>query len=462
MKIKSYKHKIRILIVILVVIFIIGEWIFICSEHSDNTNVVVITIDALRPDHLGCYGYGRNTSPSIDVFAEDSVLFAQAISQASVTIASLASFVTAVYPVRHRIITQHLDYDRDLSYPTIMEILKEQNYEIATFFAHPLLDRVKWIKRKVDFHFQTKYYKDNSHQINSYSAADLTNAVLDWISRKPKNKFFIWMHYIDPHTPYLPPHPYDKLYINDEYYNSDKTACFVDNLEGRGGIPPDVAIKNISEVDYYIAQYDGEIKYVDKQIGRLIKNLKELDLYKNTLIIISADHGESLGEHNIYFEHAAGLYDESIKVPLIIKLPQEKFRGKIVNKQVRVVDIMPSILNILNLKVLKNIDGESLYPVITGGDMYKSQYSFSKTAAMSSLRTDNWKLIYYEDSNNYELFNLKKDCKELNNLYNAEDKITAVLKGEMKNLLKSNLYKQDEDCVNKTTKDILRSLGYTN
>jgi len=455
------RKKIFYLILMLILFVGIGYYVTEHKIFSKNSNVVLITIDALRPDHLSCYGYGRNTSPNIDAFAKDGVLFTQAISQASVTIVSLASFVTAVYPTRHRIITQHLDYDRDFFYPTIMEILKRQGYEVATFFAHPLLNKIKWIKRGVDFHFQTKYYKGDSHQMNSYSATDLTNAALNWVLKKPKNKFFIWMHYIAPHTPYLPPPPYDRLYVNDEYYNPHKTAGFVDNLEGRGGIPPDAAIESISEVDYYIAQYDGEIKYADRQIGRFIKKLKELKLYENTLIIISADHGESLGEHNVYFEHAAGLYDESIKIPLIVKLPQEKFRGKIINRQVRAVDIMPSILDILNVKVSENIDGESLYPLITGRGVYKSQYSFSKTAAMNSIRTEEWKLIYYEDNNSYELFNLKEDPQRLTNLYDDEGKIAQMLSSEMEEIasIPSDIKRGTED-IDKKAKEVMRSLGY--
>ena len=354
---------------------------------------------------MSCYGYKRDTSPNIDSLSKEGIVFTQAVSQGSVTITSLASFLTGVYPVKHGIITQHLDYDKDFYYPTILEVLDKSGYSTATFFAHPLLPIVQWTHRGVDYSYSTEYYCNNSDRININSDAELTDSALDWINKEHKKPFFVWMHYMAPHTPYLPPLPYDKLYVNDKYYDPHKTAGFVGNLEGRGGIPPDAAIGDISEVDYYIAQYDGEVRYTDEEIGRFIKKLKELKLYKNTLIIISADHGESLGEHNVYFEHAAGLYDESIRIPLIIKLPQEKFRSKIVNRQVRAVDIMPFILDILHVKVPENIDGESLYSLITGRGVYKSRYSFSKTAVMNSIRTEEWKLIYYDaNTNNYRFY----------------------------------------------------------
>ncbi|MBU4149065.1 MAG: sulfatase-like hydrolase/transferase, partial [Candidatus Omnitrophica bacterium] len=217
-----------------------------------------------------------------------------------------------------------------------------------------------------------------------------------WLDSGSKTPFFIWIHYNDPHVPYKPPVPYNKLYVRDKFYNPDKKVNLVDNIYGWGGISPKANIEDIRELDYYIAQYDGEIRYTDFWIGRLMDYLKAKGFYDDSVIVISADHGEAFGEHNLYCEHANTLYDELIRVPLIIRFPGAAFKDKRVKRQVRSIDLMPTILNYSNLKIPQHLDGESLLPLLRLQGEYAARFSFSKTGLMAALRTEEWKLIYYE------------------------------------------------------------------
>jgi arylsulfatase A-like enzyme len=253
--------------------------------------------------------------------------------------------------------------------------------------------------RDVDFYYEDKFttYKSKAESsLKLPGAALLAQAVLKWLKNESKTPFFIWIHYFDPHTPYIPPYPYSQLYLEDKFYNPNERIPLVGNFAGGGGIPPDANLDNIQEEDYYISQYDGEIRYTDEWIVKLMNYLKKNGLYNNSLIIISADHGEGFGEHNFYFEHAYEVYDETIRIPLIIKFPKQRFKRKIIKTQVRAIDVMPSILDVLGIDPPENIDGISFLPLITNKGKYKVRSSFSKNGKLNAIRTEDWKLIYFE------------------------------------------------------------------
>lgn len=289
---------------------------------------------------------------------------------------------------------------------------------------------------------------------------------MEWTKNNLRQSFFIWIHYRGVHTPYAPPSPYDKLFVADEFYDSIKKVPLVDNLQGWGGISKKANLHNIQEVGYYISQYDGAIKYVDYWIGELLDYFKKERLYDNTMIIISADHGEAFGEHGLYFEHANTLYDELLKIPLIIRFPRDKFGNKSLKMQVKSVDIMPTILEYLNLQISNYTDGVSLLPIIKGKGTYKGNFSFSKTHVMNAIRSGEWKLISYDNQpSGYELYNLKQDPDELKNLNTKEKDIVKKLKEELIKSYTGFSYscsnkELENDYESKRTKEIVRSLGY--
>jgi len=277
-------------------------------KTSPKSKVLFITIDALRADHLSCYGYRRQTSPIIDTLASQGTLFTQAIAQASYTPPSVASILTSKYPYQHKVLFPVNSYLKE-QFVTLAEILKNHNYSTAAITPNFILEPQFGFRQGFDF---CSMVTPEDKQ---------TDVALDWIKQHKNNSFFAWIHYMSAHAPYAPPAPYNKIFINDDYSVQDKESLkMVDDITGLGGIPRHVAMGNITDKDFYISLYDGAISFADYQVGRLLKGIEELGIADNTLIILSTDHGEALGEHGYYFSHGHTLYDSLIRIPLIIKL----------------------------------------------------------------------------------------------------------------------------------------------
>jgi arylsulfatase A-like enzyme len=449
------KH--RFFIFIFVFFCAITVWLFSYQNKPRNFNVLLISIDALRPDHLSCYGYKRNTSPNIDKLANEGVLFTQAIAQSSHTPASMDAILTSNMPNQHLLINWGEFLNPKL--PTITKILKSKGYK--TIFAGGNDNFQKGLHGFSEY-FDVFYQNPDSEII--------TDQTIEFINKECKDRpFFAWVHYMDVHD-YKPSKPFDALFINDEWYDRQKELPIVkpvlDNY-GFAGIPETLAKKSgyIKNPDYYIAQYDGAISAVDQEIGRLVKNLKDSHLDKKTIIIITADHGEMLGEHNYYFHHGWFLYEPLINVPLIIKFEKNIPSKNMINTQVSAhLDIAPTILDLLRISIPKPLKGVSLLGIISHKKKYPRPYIFSDEGYnVKCIRGSGWKLIYNNPYNTklYELYNLKKDNREQNNLVSREKKIFLFLKQGL------DEYKQVNNKDNKTkplldeqTKEGLRSLGY--
>lgn len=349
-------------------------------------NVILISIDALRSDHLSCYGYKRKTSPSIDKLASEGVLFRNVISTSNWTPPSLASIRTATYPYRHGV----FDW---------MDVI---NPDLATIES--LLKKMRYV---------TIFIRDSSPNILRSNDDKLTQKAIDWIRKYKNRNFFLWIHYFGSHGPYRPSFPYNRMYLNDEFMNKQRHAKLTDaHFLGCGGIPRYVVQDKNSDINYYISQYDGAISFTDKQIGLLLDELQTLGIDKDTIIIITADHGESLDEHEYYFHHGFYLYDEIIKIPLIIKYNNMLPAGKTINSQVRSIDIIPTILELLNIDKDKGMQGKSLLPLISG-QQNKNLYAFSEDGRRFSIRTDKWKLIYTDMNKPILDFEKSKDLSDI-------------------------------------------------
>jgi len=256
-----------------------------------------------------------------------------------------------------------------------------------------------------------------------------------------------------------------------------------DEEEIFGVIPKHVAENNIMDVSYYISRYDGKIHVSNDFVGLLLEELKRLNLYDNTLIILIADHGESLGEHNFYFRHGYTLYDITLKVPLIIRYSKIIPKNKTIDYQVRLIDVMPTIMDILKVKnkKYKDIVGKSLMPVILGKEEFPEQYAFSDNGFIFSIRSENWKLIYIDREmiknypwsifylDDYELYDLKNDPLETENLVETEREIFLTLKKELDEYINQARFYQKKFSseiskelgeIDEETKEKLRSLGY--
>lgn len=426
--------------------------IFICSSllrHQEaKPNVLWITLDSLRYDHLGCYGYEAARTPHLDAIASQGVTFSQAISQASATRYSLPSMVTGEYPLF--ISARVFDQELDESHRPVAQILKEKGYRTWAI--------------EVPITTATRGFEKIENARSSTSMR--TRSCLRAIQQLRGEKFFIWLYYWDPHAPYEPPahalelfEPQPSQALSHPKMEASHPSPTESSRESRRKAfqerrkknPGDAELEQLfrdnggllrgsmavlGRINFYddlvpteedrqhlINLYDAEISFVDGEIEKVVRELQRLNLWEKTLVIITADHGEAFGEHDTYY-HGLNLYDEVIRVPLIIKPPHCSSTGRSIASQVRNVDIMPTILDYCGAPIPKEINGISLRPVMEGKSLqdrpaYMEIY-FRERGSIEHLflgyRTGRHKLIYDLCAGSAELFDLRKDPDEKVNL----------------------------------------------
>jgi arylsulfatase A-like enzyme len=395
--------------------------LFCCGEAPGQLNVLIIAVDTLCADHLGCYGYDRDTSPNTDRLASGGVLCENCLSQAPWTLPSFATLFTSLFPTQHGA-TAVQSRVRD-SFPTLAGILKEHGYATGAVVNAPALKPANGVARGFDFY--------NMTPLDGRNAAGTTRDVLAWIDKAGDQPFLMFAHYFDPHLSYSPPPPYDKLF--DPHYEGRIGDSF--NLEGFSLVRDSmfVQMKELSDADWnhIVSLYDGEIAFTDSAIGELLGGLEERGLTDRTLIVYMSDHGEEFYEHG-GFEHGHTLYNELIHVPLIFSLPGSLPANARVARQVRLLDVAPTVLDILNLPPQPHFEGVSLAPVLRGeGPAVASETSLlpqhvSYAEALMHGREKKcvseypWKLVYEMRTERKVLFDLDSDPDERQDLLERE------------------------------------------
>ena len=388
-----------------------------CERETPRLNVLIIGVDTLCPDHLGCYGYGRGTSPEIDALASRGVLFENVISHSPWTLPSFATVFTSLYPTQHG--ASALNSQLRTDHPTLAMMLLKRGYSTAAIINAPFLRPEFKLDRGFEFYDYKPPFADRL-------ADGTTTDALAWIDGHMGEPFFMFVHYFDPHLPYRPPPPYDTRFYPD--YAGDLTASFDLNLFPRARATNFETMKSLTaeDWDYIRALYDGEIAFTDRAVGRLIAGLDERGLTDNTLIVFLSDHGEEFFEHQ-GFEHGHTLYDELIKVPLIVSLPGRVPERARVTEHARLVDIAPTILDFLGIDCADHLEGVSLKPMIDGGEtcgggrgLLPAGIGFSESMLYGTERkcvvAYPWKCIYDIVSGEHLLFNLNADPDENENL----------------------------------------------
>jgi len=411
-----------VLLVIIPVAFIIA-----CSKppselSSDLPNIIIVGVDTLRADHLGCYGYQRDTTPNIDDFSEQGVLFENCLTPCPRTTQSICSIMTGKYPWNHGVRNLHEELPEEAN--TLAEILKDSGYKTISILANGL------VCNKIDQGFEVIWDVDsidNPDKLFEFDAKKATDLAISELSEL-KGRYFLWIFYMDPHMPYLA----RGLPFDNEYEGRFKWMLSFDEIPHG-----ELFFKNPMterEREHAIALYDSEILYLDREIGRLLKYINEKD--DNNIIIFTADHGESLGEHNYYYDHGDLLNQASLHVPLIIY--GINFPGKIVKKIVRLIDIFPTILNRLDIDADEyNFDGVDLLDYLnrdgpdlkafseTGRAIYKEIFEVGHRdidgipGRLRSVIYRGQKLIYFPTSAGIEwrLYDLKNDPEELHDIF---------------------------------------------
>ncbi|UCE43285.1 MAG: sulfatase [Candidatus Aminicenantes bacterium] len=328
----------------------------ILYERQEKTiNVILISIDTLRADHLGCYGYARDTSPRIDHLAEDSVTFLNTYASSPWTLPSHVSILTSLHGVNHQV--YYNDESMDLSLITLADIMRERQFCCTAFTGGGFVSSDYGFSKGFD-----AYSNDESSTFRQDAAEHLFQLVSEWLDKQKGKNFFLFLHTYQPHNPYACPIPYKTMFLDE-----GAKWRYLDLLSYLGGKPG--IFKALTEEDRQnvVGLYDGEIRYTDeKLIGPLVQKLKAMGLYDQTLIIFTSDHGEEFYEHHGW-GHGHSLYDESLKVPLIIKFPESRFSGRRIHDIVSLVDIFPTVLEELGIDFSNlEIDGQSLFPLVKG------------------------------------------------------------------------------------------------
>jgi Arylsulfatase A and related enzymes len=375
---------------------------------AKELNVILITCDTLRADHLGVYGYARNTSPNLDRFAKDSIRFRHAFSHAPQTNPSFSSLMTSHYPYETKVFTNH--YLLRPEVVTMAEILKANGYRTAAINSHFSLRRGSGFEQGFD------EYDDRLEDLvrarRERIAPKTTLAAIKWLegNYKRKKKFFLWVHYDDPHGPYAPPPPYNTMFL--ERSTLGKKTLPVGSLIG--GIPTYQQLGNHRDPEYYISQYDGEIRFFDQAFGDLIKKIRDLGLVDTSLLIFTSDHGEGMGDHNYYFTHNALVYNGLIHVPLIIRLPGQSPEVKEIRYPVAHVDLLPTILDTVSISHSKSFRGQNLLIQRDHREIFSQTHARGSKFALFALIVDGLKLIQY--GQRYELYDIDRDFSETANL----------------------------------------------
>jgi arylsulfatase A-like enzyme len=330
-------------------------------------NVILISIDSLRADHLGCYGYGRRTSPTLDSLASRGYLFERAISQSPWTLPSHASLLTSLYVRTHGVCRPEVGLDARAE--TLAERLRAANYLTAAFASGPFLLPEYGLNQGFDMYDARCSSAGHGESYHDVTNPCIRSRVAQWLWRWGEAPFFLFIHYWDVHFDYIPPAPYDTLFDPD----------YKGGVTGRDFVNNDAVVEGMDPRDlaHLVALYDGEIAHTDRHIGLLLRDLEDLGLTGRTLLIVTSDHGDEFLEHGGK-GHAHSLFQELIHVPIIWVDPEGVRGPRRIDDVVQLIDLAPSILQYLGLEVPTAAEGRSFVGRLRG-DSPEPRTAFSET-----------------------------------------------------------------------------------
>lgn len=443
--------------------------------RSDTRPVILISLDTLRADHLGCYGYSRRTSPHIDALAEDSAVFLNTFAPSPWTLPSHVSLMTGLNCINHQVVQNNRQLDPSI--PTLAESLHEKDFVTAAFTGGGYVSGLYGFSRGFDS------YNVRGTVLDKRSAEEIGRDATDWIRAGRDKDFFLFLHTYQIHNPYFTPEPYNEAFLGPGDTLKDINMGHY-NHEWRYKPEPEAWRKNV------IALYDAEVLYTDDALIKpVIETLKEFGLYERAMVIITADHGEEFFEHRAWL-HTHSVYNETLKVPLIVKFPGNASRGLKIDRWARLIDVMPTIQDALGIKASgQSLDGQSLLGFLSAGggkakpdeerpflselETNASDNSLPGKVALSLGRT---KVIWNSDFTTdelaslaypppllerYEVYDLDQDPREEQNLSRSRPDLTRKLITFL-----NKTYRQRTKATGKQTtmsediKEQLKALGY--
>jgi choline-sulfatase len=395
--------------------------------HLHPLNLVVVTIDTLRPDHLHCYGYAKIETPNIDGIARSGVLFENAVTETPLTPPSHASIFTGLNPPSH-----HVRNTGGFVLPsatiTLATILQQQGWDTAAFISSAVLKKFFGFNQGFAVYDDQMPKPGQGHEFIEDAerrAGDTVDHALHWLEAQSGKPFFLWVHVYDPHAPYQPPAPYKE--------------------------------------QYQARLYDGEIAYADHELGRLFDAVRRKS--DKTLIAILSDHGESLGEHGEY-THGVFLYDSTLRIAFLLAGPGVP-AGLRVKQQARTIDLLPTILDLMGGRAPASVQGASLMPYFQGKDA-GTAVSYAETlypkinmgwAELRAIRTNHWKYIRAPKP---ELYDLSLDAAESSNVIQSHAAEVQRFEAQLRAVIGTGgAEKVETAMIDRRTLDQLQSLGYT-
>ena len=461
------------------------------SIYPAGSNILLITVDTLRADHLSSYGYPRNTSPHIDRLAAEGVRFDQAAVQWPKTGPSFASIFTSTYPKDNGIVRK-IGTPIPHEFKMLAEVLSQQGYSTHAVVSNGAVAREFNFDQGFDSYRETwKPPPEGGGSTSNHAAVvnQLTQAVVAGMDRS--RPFFLWVHYLDPHFPYAPPQESRNRFQSDDWYDPSRKLAVSEERRRRqlGGIGYLQRLSGSDELDFYVARYDAEIAYTDDKIGQLLEFLNTKGLLDKTLTVVTSDHGESLGEHSYFFDHGRFSFQTCLRVPLILHYPGV-LPPRVDGKPVELIHLSATLLETAGVPLQDGVwmQGRSLTPRLLGleaGGAGRSSYAYSEAGYATKrrwqkiVRDERYKLIYapFEPDQRwiggrrgayFALFDLLQDPQETVNLADREPEVVERLSRELTGWWRPNQFNVRVDAsvseevreMAPETREQLEALGY--
>jgi arylsulfatase len=422
------------------------------SGRYPNHNVILISVDTLRADHLGAYGYSRPTSPTLDGIAAESVVFDRAYAPAAATWPSLVSMLTSLSPHASNVRVNGELLADDV--PTLATLLRARGYTTAAFLANACEAFTR--------DFDTR---------ECLPDAKVTAQALSWLDAAAKEPFFLWLHYLAPHEEYRPPARFDRFTSKRYQGPIDGSRQPIDRAT--------LGETTLTRADHeqIVGLYDGEILFTDTLIAAVWSRLAELGLLSRSLAVVTADHGEELGDHHGYYYHICSVYEPALRIPLMVRLPDGASAGRRVTALVQNADIAPTLLELLGQDPPESFEGASRRALLEGGDGLSSEapseFYRPGMAPVLSLRSDRWRYVYnpgdttpecmprgrYFQVGTEELYDQQRDPLDQHDVLAQHPDVAAELRDRA-----TRAYHADRRApaihANPETMENLRALGY--
>jgi arylsulfatase A-like enzyme len=387
-----------------------------CSQPAPTPNVILVSVDTLRADHMSLYGYERETTPHLEALARDAVVFEAFFNAGGGTLKSHASLFTSLFPKVHGVEPRRALGE---AHRTLAEVLRSNGYATAAFTD------IVWLRRKYGFAQGFDFYDQQGGNL-----VRILPEAVRWLSERAEEPFFLFLHTFDVHSstrrlPYDSPEGFNEVFTAG--YDGGFSGCIggrcasellshINRRIGRGRVSL-ADVFGPEELAYIAGLYDGGVLYVDRELGKLVEALERLGLYDDTLLVVLADHGEEIGDHGRMLH--GNPYEEFVRIPLLIKFPRSRHAGRRINALASMVDVMPTLLDALGIPPEAGMQGRSLLSLAETGRPVREYV----TSHGDSIRNRRWKLV----ASRGELFDLANDPAERNNVFDAHPETVAEL-----------------------------------